>query len=58
MVFGLAKAYSSLRHKDIDSKAVRILSAFNDDFNFGNPKLLPSLLEDTVLDDTKNQMQT
>ena len=27
--FGLAKAYS-LRHKDIDNKAVRILSAFND----------------------------
>ena len=30
MVFGLAKAYSSLRHKDIDNKAVRILSVFND----------------------------
>ena len=29
MIFGLAKAYS-LRHKDIDNKAVRILSAFND----------------------------
>ena len=29
MVFGPVKAYSSLRHKDID-KAVRILSTFND----------------------------
>ena len=29
MVFGLAKAYS-LRHKDIDNKAVQILSAFSD----------------------------
>ena len=29
MVFGLAKAYS-FRHKNIDNKAVRILSAFND----------------------------
>ena len=29
MVFGLVKAYS-LRHRDIDNKAVRILTSFND----------------------------
>ena len=29
MVFGLVKAYS-LQHKDIDNKAVRILTSFND----------------------------
>ena len=54
MVFGLAKAYSSLRHKDIDNKAV----SFQWYFSRGNPKLYQPLLDDTVLDDIKNQMQT
>ena len=54
MVVGLAKAYSSLRHKDIDNKAIN----FQWYFTRGNPKLQPLLLEDTVLDDIKNQMQT